>query len=281
MGLFDVIYISEAIIALLTLIVSFIIFRLKHKKGFLKFLTISIATFFVLFIITFILERPEIDIDNIDSIEVNSAPIMPKINSKYHFKDITERVNVKGNVDFNKVGEYDIQIEVNTIIGIYKKEAKISIVDTIKPEITLEAGEEYKQSYSKEFEEPGYKAIDNYDGDITDKVIVTKENTDDTNFILKYEITDSSGNKNEKARKVSIVDDISPQITLNGNANIEITLNGNYEEQGARATDEKDGDLTDKIIKEGSVDTSKEGNYKITYKVVDSNGNESIETRNV
>ena len=42
-----------------------------------------------------------------------------------------------------------------------------------------------------------------------------------------------------------------------------------------------DGDLTDKIEKSGSVDTSKEGTYTITYKVSDNSGNEAEKTRKI
>lgn len=41
---------------------------------------------------------------------------------------------------------------------------------------------------------------------------------------------------------------------------------------GAAASDEEDGDLTDKILVEGSVDTEKAGEYTLTYSVTDSEG---------
>lgn len=44
---------------------------------------------------------------------------------------------------------------------------------------------------------------------------------------------------------------------------------------------QKTGDLTDKIQIEGTVDTSKTGNYTITYKVKDTSGNEATKTRTV
>lgn len=41
---------------------------------------------------------------------------------------------------------------------------------------------------------------------------------------------------------------------------------------GAAASDEEDGDLTDKILVEGSVNTEKAGEYTLTYSVTDSEG---------
>lgn len=55
-------------------------------------------------------------------------------------------------------------------------------------------------------------------------------------------------------------------IELNGGSEIEIGLNGVYEEKGAKAV--IDGkDVSDKIKVSGSVDPSKPGKYEITYEV--------------
>ena len=264
MGINSIIYLSEVIVLLIALLTLFIVFKVKHKKGLLKFFGITFGIFVLIFGITFVLERPEIKVDEIKNIEVKSGEkiVLPKTN--YHFQDVTNNVKIIGNIDYDKIGEYEVICEVDTLIGKHSQKIKVKVVDTTPPEINLEGGEEYKQSYSKEYAEPGVKVIDNYDGDITDKVKTTQEKIDDLNFNVKYEAQDSSGNKSEKIRKVSIVDDVPPVITLNGSEQMNITLNGTYEEKGATAIDEKDGDLTSKIQVEGSVDTTKEGTYTIT-----------------
>lgn len=221
------------------------------------------------------------NIVGMETIEASTEKEVAKPKTTYHFMDITEKVNVKGNIDYNKIGEYNIQFEVDTWLGKYARNAKVKIVDTKAPEITLNGGEKINNSYSKEFEEPGYKAIDEHDGDITDKVIVTKEEINEEKYNIRYNVQDASGNKAEKLREVIIVDDVPPVITLNGSSTINVSLNGKYEEKGAKAKDEKDGDLTNKIKTEGKVDTTKEGTYTITYKVSDSKGNEGVKTRKV
>ena len=50
---------------------------------------------------------------------------------------------------------------------------------------------------------------------------------------------------------------------------------------GATALDDKDGDITDKIVITGKVDTKKEGTYIITYTVEDSSKNIAIVKRTV
>ena len=170
---------------------------------------------------------------------------------------------------------------METFAGTYSKSSKLKIIDTKSPVITLIGDEVLNLSYSKEFEEPGFEAIDENDGNITNKVSVTKEKIDDNNYNIKYEVQDESGNKTEKYRKVVLIDDVPPVITLNGNSSITLFVGDKYNESGAKAVDEKDGDLTEKIEIFGQVDTSKEGNYSITYKVNDSKENEAIAQRNV
>lgn len=72
-----------------------------------------------------------------------------------------------------------------------------------------------------------------------------------------------------------------PVITLKGNATIELKLNEKYNEQGAKAIDNKDGDISANINVSGSVNTSKEGTYTITYTVKDKAGNEAKTTRTI
>ena len=72
-----------------------------------------------------------------------------------------------------------------------------------------------------------------------------------------------------------------PKITLNGSSTVNLQLNENYNEQGAKATDDVDGDLTSKIKISGSVNTSKAGTYTITYTVKDSSDNTSTAKRTV
>src|SRR5699024_1954807 len=54
-----------------------------------------------------------------------------------------------------------------------------------------------------------------------------------------------------------------------------------YEEPGATAEDNVDGDLTDDIEITGDVNTNKVGDYTITYTVSDTAGNETVEKRQI
>lgn len=71
-------------------------------------------------------------------------------------------------------------------------------------------------------------------------------------------------------------DDIPPVITLEGSEEVEHVLNAVYNDQGAKAIDETDGDITKNIYVENTVDADKLGEYTVTYRVVDQAGNEAI-----
>ncbi len=281
MSLSNIIYLSEAGLLLITWIIGVILLKIKNKKGYLKLFGISSLVYIVIFGITFIVERPEMKVPEISDIEVGNQTEIEKPKVIYHFLDMTDKVRIVGDIDYNKLGEYNVSFEIDTLIGKYSKAEKVRVIDKKLPEILLEGEEEYNLSYKKEYEESGYKAVDNYDGDLTEKVLVEKEEIDETKFNIKYTVIDSSGNKAEKVRKVTIVDDIAPSITLNGSSNMNLTLNEKYIEKGAKAKDEKDGDLTSEIEITGKVDTSKAGTYVITYKVKDRSGNEAKKTRKV
>lgn len=72
-----------------------------------------------------------------------------------------------------------------------------------------------------------------------------------------------------------------PVLKLKGESEITINLNSTYEELGYEATDETDGDITNKVKVEGNVDTSKGGEYILTYSVSDKGGNLTKKTRKV
>ena len=88
---------------------------------------------------------------------------------------------------------------------------------------------------------------------------------------------DNNNNNNDNKDKKESV----PKITLNGSSTITLKVGETYTEQGAKASDETDGDLTSKIEISGKVDTSKAGNYTVTYTVKNSQDKSAKVTRRV
>jgi hypothetical protein len=68
-------------------------------------------------------------------------------------------------------------------------------------------------------------------------------------------------------------DTIKPVITLNGSANISIPQGSTFNDPGATASDNQDGNISNKITVTGTVNTAAAGVYQRQYNVKDAAGN--------
>jgi LPXTG-motif cell wall-anchored protein len=156
-------------------------------------------------------------------------------------------------------------------------------IDGEKPALTLNGDNPLTVEYGSTFHDPGAKAIDNVDGDLTNQIQVTGEV--DTHklgtYTLTYTVSDNAGNTATAERTVKVVDTEKPKITLKGDNPMTVELGSTFEDPGATATDNVDGDLTDKIQVTGEVNTDEYGTYTVTYSVTDSSGNTATATRTV
>ena len=92
--------------------------------------------------------------------------------------------------------------------------------------------------------------------------------SDDMHYMTEDEIDEY------RIFNTSIVPDTTaPIITLTGSATVIVEAGTSYADAGASASDDIDGNITDKITTTGSVDTSKVGLYTITYTATDSKNN--------
>ncbi|MBQ8606125.1 MAG: polysaccharide deacetylase family protein [Clostridia bacterium] len=99
-------------------------------------------------------------------------------------------------------------------------------------------------------------------------------------YTVKYSAKDGH-RKGEAIRTVSVVDTVLPVLTLEGKTEMSVTLGKTFEDPGAVATDNYDGDITSKITVTGEVDTKTKGEYSLVYEVSDSSGNKQSITRTV
>ncbi len=77
----------------------------------------------------------------------------------------------------------------------------------------------------------------------------------------------------------SVVDSVKPALTLLGDARLSLYVGDSYEDAGATAEDDVDGDITSKITHVSTVDTTVEGNYTVTYTVSDMAKNVAVRER--
>ncbi len=76
-------------------------------------------------------------------------------------------------------------------------------------------------------------------------------------------------------------DTVAPVITLSGANPMTLALNTTFNDPGATASDNVDGDISANIIATSTVNTAVAGSYSVTYKVSDSSGNETTVKRDV
>ncbi len=140
--------------------------------------------------------------------------------------------------------------------------------DRTAPVITLAGDNPLIVEKGTEVQEPGYTAIDDCDGDITGRVVVTQGDG-----VIDYTATDAHGNTATVQRALEYVDTTPPEITLSGNAEMTIQSGDSFTDPGYTAQDAGDGDVTAAVTTDGAVDPGTPGDYTITYSVTDSAGN--------
>ena len=198
--------------------------------------------------------------------------------------NLTDKIEIlKNEVDTTKPGKYEVTYKVTDSKGAsYTKSITVTVnpkmevlnaIPTIKAEDkTLTVGDTFDPKAD-------VTAVDEEDGDITDKIEVLKNEVDTTKpgkYEVTYKVTDSEGASRTKTITVTVNPKIEP---LNEAPTIdvtdkEITVGDKFDpKEGVTAKDTEDGDLTDKIeILKNTVDPSKPGVYEVTYKVTDSKG---------
>lgn len=186
-----------------------------------------------------------------------------------------EDISITNNIDNTKLGEYKVNYEVQYEGKKKLVNRKVKVVDTTAPNIEVDKDVKVCPNSNIKDYNFDYKANDNYDGDLTNKVVKKY----DTNKIY-LEVEDSSSNKAVKSIDVLYNDIDNPTINLVGE-DIMIYVGSKYEEPGYNAIDNCDGDITNKVIVEGNVDTNKAGIYEIKYIVTDNSGNKTEKIRKI
>ncbi len=226
------------------------------------YILLFIISFFIILTIVFF---PRLKLKNQNmKLEVNSEYKEPGYKAYNLFKGYSKKVKVSSKLNNKKIGKYKIKYSYKYLFIKKTKTRNVEVVDTKKPVIKLEYDDE--EICRNKYKEYSYKATDNYDGDLTDKVKVTIKAES-----IIYTVEDSSKNKTIKIKKIKFKTDNEPSIELKGKEKIYLYKGYNYKEPGYEAKDDCDGDLTDKVKVEGSVDKDNLGTYEITYSVMNSN----------
>lgn len=190
---------------------------------------------------------------------------------------MTLKAKVSRLPDVSKLGEYDVTYTYRFFFVKKQIVQKVTVKDRIAPIITLKHVNDYVTNVGETYEEEGYIAVDDHDGDITSLVEVGEEKDGE----ITYRVADSSGNETVVVRKIHYVDTIPPVITLVGESEMSIAAGFGYTEPGYLASDNYNGDMTSSVVVDGYVDAYKSGSYTLYYTATDSFGNVGSATRTV
>ena len=198
--------------------------------------------------------------------------------------DLTDKIEIlKNDVNVNEPGIYDVTYKVTDTQGasytttikvtVNPKAAVLNACPVIKAtDKTLTVGDTFDPKAD-------VTATDEEDGDLTDKIEIKKNDVDTTKpgkYEVTYKVTDSKGASYTKSITVTVNPKMEP---INAAPIIKaedktLTVGDTFDPKAdVTATDEEDGNLTDKIeVLKNEVDTTKPGKYEVTYKVTDSKG---------
>lgn len=185
------------------------------------------------------------------------------------------QVAVENPPDLTKTGKYTVTYRATYRDLTAQTTRIVRVVDTMCPEITLTA-DAVTPEPGQPYVEAGYRAYDNYDGDITHRVIRREEYG-----LVTYAVVDSSGNPAYAERTIPAGDFQEPELTLTGGETLSIPVGTFYEEPGYLALDNLDGNVTDRVTVEGEVDWLHPGTYSLVYSASDTAGNTARVTRTV
>lgn len=125
----------------------------------------------------------------------------------YRGKNVTDDVEVTSNVDTSTLGTYEVVYSWKK----YDKEVMriVEVKDTIAPTIELSGDTTIRVFENGTYEEPGYTASDNIDGDVSANVHInsTLDINKQGTYEIVYTVSDSSGNESSVKRQVEVCAD--------------------------------------------------------------------------
>lgn len=192
--------------------------------------------------------------------------------------NLTSRVKVSGTVYINVPGEYKITYTVadNQQFNV-SKTVTVKVEGNSIPEIS--ASDVSISQYTAFDPRKNISAKDSIDGNITSKIQVVSNPVNTSvvgTYKVKYKVINSTNQGIEKEITVTVIPNEKPVINAS-NKSIKIGSTFNPLE-GVSATDKEDGNITKIEVTENTVNTSKIGSYKVTYKVTDNASQITVKT---
>lgn len=149
-----------------------------------------------------------------DMIELEVAQEYQELGAKV--EGTNKKYQINSNVDTSKVGTYEVIYRISILKTIKTVKRQVIVKDLTLPIITL-TGSDVSIFVGESFRDPGYVASDNYDGDLTSKVVIN-HNIDTSKmgeYEVNYEVSDTNGNKISANRKVFVKEKLKATVSSN------------------------------------------------------------------
>lgn len=220
---------------------------------------------------------------------VHLKVVSPEEFAKGKTASLTQKGGTVSTKELNAYKEKVAKLEASETSKPEQKPEETPAVKGEKPVIALEKDLPNEVEYGAEFDPmKGVTASDKEDGDLTKEIKV--EGKIDSkipgDYKLVYNVEDKDGNKTSLVRDLKVKENPNPGSpeekpvvgkapVIEGANDLTLEIGQKFEPmKDVKATDEEDGDLTEKVqVDSSKVDTSKVGDYIAVYTVEDKDGN--------
>ena len=186
--------------------------------------------------------------------DVKAYARIPLVNRELYIEAVPS-----DNVDTLRLGSSEIVYTASFLGRKSSISRTVTVVDTQPPQILLETRPDYQADWLEGYVEEGYTAFDACDGDLTEKV-----ETQRLDGLIKYTVTDSSGNSAAAERPISYVKNL-PSLSLKGAEHEVISARPSYADPGFTALSADGSDLSAFVKVKGQVESRSAGDYELCY----------------
>lgn len=204
-------------------------------------------------------------------------------NKKFNLEKLLEKNN---QFKYIIIGVFLITVLIISINLFFKlKNNDMILSEEYKYYLNLVGDKNIEIAIGERYNDEGYFAYDSKGNNLYNEVEITGtyDNNKAGEYKITYKLKDIVIHRIIKVREKTVDNSLldNLKIELNGERNIYILKNKTYKDDYAYAYDVDEGNLTNQIEVNGSVDTSKTGLYTITYKITNKKGVTKSVTRNI
>ena len=230
----------------------------KFGNGLITFLFICI-----IFLLCYAFKNPVLLYSSNPEVEINHE-YDPKENIQQVFFHSDSEVKISGDIDTNKIGNYEITYQLKN----YKKTCKVSVKDTKAPELKVKA---YKADMKEDIKPESF--VESVKDDSKVSLSFKKKPTKDKEQTITIIAKDEHGNKAMKETTLTLVKDIEKPIIHTDTISVYVGSKPNYKSY-IEVTDNLDSKPKIKIDS-SKVKTKKTGTYKLLVTATDRSGNKA------